>query len=137
MPSRLALAALLLLLPGLARAHAILVASDPPAGGSVPAGNVTLELHYNSRIDQERSRVSLTRSKAQDGAQGGVDEQRLALLPAQKPDMLRADAALSPGDYVLHWFVLATDGHITRGNVPVTATAASAQAEPAGKQALQ
>ena len=142
MPYRLALAALLL--PGLARAHAILVASDPPAGGSVPAGNVTLELRYNSRIDQGRSRVSLTRPRAQGGAQGGVqgtDEQRLALLPAQKPDMLRAGAALSPGDYVLHWFVLATDGHITRGTVPFTATAtatgASAQAEPAGNQATR
>ena len=126
MPYRLALAALLLLLPGLARAHAILVASDPPAGGSVPAGNVTLELRYNSRIDQERSRVSLTRP--------GADEERLALLPAQKPDMLRADAALTPGDYVLHWFVLATDGHITRGNVPFTVTAGRDQPEPAGKQ---
>ena len=136
MPSRHALAAVLLLLPGLARAHAILITSDPPAGGSVPAGDVTLELRYNSRIDQERSRVSLTRPGAQGGAQG-ADEQRLALLPSQKPDMLRAGAALMPGDYVLHWFVLATDGHITRGNVPFTATARSARAEPAGTQATR
>ena len=140
MPSRPALAAVFLLLPGLARAHAILVTSDPPAGGSVLAGNVTLQLRYNSRIDQERSRVSLTRPRAQDGAQGGtqgMDEQRLALLPSQRPDMLRADAALMPGDYVLHWFVLATDGHVTRGSVPFTATARSAQAEPAGTQATR
>ena len=32
----------------------------------------------------------------------------------------RAEAGAKPGDYVLHWQVLATDGHITRGDVPFT-----------------
>ncbi|MBV9748316.1 MAG: copper resistance protein CopC [Acetobacteraceae bacterium] len=114
---RLALSIPLLLAPSLARAHAILMASDPPAGGTVAPGAATLQLQYNSRIDQGRSKVTLSR-------QNGPDE-RLKFLPSQQPDMLRANAALTPGDYTLHWFVLATDGHITRGDVPFTVKAAS------------
>ncbi len=108
----LALAALLLLAPSLARAHAILMASVPPAGGTAAPGTATLQLQYNSRIDQGRSKVTLSR-------ENGADE-RLTLLPSQQPDVLRANATLTPGDYTLHWFVLATDGHITRGDVPFT-----------------
>ena len=36
------------------------------------------------------------------------------------PDILRTQAALKPGDYVVRWQVLAVDGHITRGDVPFT-----------------
>ena len=121
---RRALAALLLLvfllLPGLVRAHAILMTSEPPASGTVPPGATTLQLQYNSRIDQGRSRVTLSKPN-------GPDE-RLKLLPSQQPDVLRADATLTPGDYVLHWFVLATDGHITRGDVPFSVKADAAKA---------
>src|SRR5580658_5275612 len=59
------LAAMLVLVSGLAPtlvwAHAILEDSQPPAGGSVPAGKVMLRLRYNSRIDRGRSRLTLTR----------------------------------------------------------------------------
>ena len=50
-----------ILLPALARAHAILEESDPPAGASVKAGPVDLRFRYNSRIDQGRSRLTLIR----------------------------------------------------------------------------
>ena len=116
MTHRLLLVLPLLLAPSLARAHAILVSSSPPAGGHVAPGPATLELRYNSRIDQGRSRVTLSHA-------GTPGEQRLALLPMEKPDLLRADATLAVGDYVLHWFVLATDGHITRGDVPFSVSA--------------
>jgi methionine-rich copper-binding protein CopC len=118
MPHRLALALFLLapaLAPGAARAHAILMTSDPAAGGTVAPGEAAIKLRYNSRIDQGRSRVTLS-------GPGAADE-RLALLPEERPDLLQAKAALAaPGVYVLHWFVLATDGHITRGDVPFTVT---------------
>ncbi len=118
---RVALAAVVLLVPtllapGLARAHAILMTSEPAAGGTVAAGATTLQLQYNSRIDQGRSRVTLSHP----GSPGSTADERLKLRPSQQPDVLRADATLTPGDYVLHWFVLATDGHITRGDVPFT-----------------
>jgi len=106
------LAALLLLAPTLARAHAILMESQPAAGGTVPAGEAAITLQYNSRIDQARSRVTLSHV--------GAADERLTLQPEQQPDVLKAAAVLAPGAYTLHWFVLATDGHITRGDVPFT-----------------
>ena len=52
-----------ILLPALARAHAILEESDPPAGASVKAGPVDLRFRYNSRIDQGRSRLTVIRAR--------------------------------------------------------------------------
>jgi methionine-rich copper-binding protein CopC len=94
--------------------HAILRRGVPAIGGSVPAGKLAVELHYNSRIDAARSRLTLT----------GPDQpaRTLPLADAEAPDVLRADVTLAPGRYTLRWQVLATDGHITRGDVPFTVT---------------
>jgi copper resistance protein C len=118
MPRRLAVRLLLssaLFCPVVAHAHAILEDSSPAAGGSVPAGPVDLRLRYNSRIDRERSRLTLT---APDHNKATV-----AITPDGPPDILAAHLDLKPGDYVLRWQVLAVDGHITRGDVPFTVTA--------------
>jgi methionine-rich copper-binding protein CopC len=98
--------------PGAAAAHAILIASQPPQGGTIPAGQVAIHLQYNSRIDRQRSRLTLTRPDHSQatlpiGAEGG-------------PDEMNTSATLTPGDYVLRWQVLAIDGHITRGDVSFT-----------------
>jgi methionine-rich copper-binding protein CopC len=101
-----------------ARAHAILVESRPASGATIPAGHVALRLRYNSRIDAERSRLTLTRP---DGT--------TVVLPigdAPTPDLLVSDADLPPGAYSVRWQVLATDGHITRGDVPFTLVAPKA-----------
>jgi hypothetical protein len=97
---------------GQAGAHAILIDSSPAPLGHVAAGHVQLTLRYNSRIDAERSKLTLTH---------GDDAQRLPVAAAGRPDTLQAAADLAPGDYVIKWQVLATDGHITRGDVPFTA----------------
>ena len=91
-------------------AHAILVASHPPMGGNVPAGRVAFDLHYNSRIDRGRSRLTLMRP---DGSQSVLPIDR-----AGAPDELDAIATLTQGRYTLRWQVLAIDGHITRGDLP-------------------
>lgn len=98
----------LLLAPGIARAHAILVQSTPAAESSVPPGQTDIVLRYNSRIDQARSRLTLRGTNA---------EMTLPLAPDSPPDTLAAHAELTPGDYVVHWQVLAVDGHMTRGDV--------------------
>ncbi len=103
--------ALLALAPA-ARAHAILVASQPAVGGSLPAGASTITLHYNSRVDRSRSTMTLIR------ADRGT--QRLPVDPSGPTDQLSATAKLDPGAYTVRWQVLATDGHITRGDVPFT-----------------
>jgi copper resistance protein C len=101
----------MLLAPAAASAHAILVQSDPAAQSTVPAGQKTLVLRYNSRIDQARSRLTLRGTNA---------EMTLPLKPDAPADTLAAQTELTPGEYVLHWQVLAVDGHMTRGDVRFT-----------------
>jgi copper resistance protein C len=103
-----------LLSPVLARAHAILEDSTPHAGAKVKAGKLELRLRYNSRIDQARSRLTLI----------GPDNRRdtIPIVPIGEPDILSARLDLLPGVYVVRWQVLAVDGHITRGDLPITVT---------------
>ena len=103
----------LLLTPAAAMAHAILEQSQPPSGGSVPAGQVDMSFVYNSRIDRGRSRLTLT----------GPDHKQTVLTPDPDgpPNVIDTGAKLTtPGHYVVRWQVLAIDGHITRGDVPFT-----------------
>ncbi len=102
------------LAPAVAAAHAVLVASVPATGGSVDAGPVAVTLRYNSRIDRGRSKITLLRPDS--------TAERLAVAADGPADQLGAAATLAPGAYTLRWQVLATDGHITRGDVPFTVT---------------
>jgi copper resistance protein C len=110
-----ALGAVLALVPDLAQAHAIREESQPPAGGSIPAGAVTLRFRYNSRVDRARSRLTLTRPDH--------SQVVLPIDPDGPPDIMTTQAELAPGTYSVRWQVLAIDGHITRGDVPFTVTA--------------
>ena len=105
---------ILALRPGPGEAHAILEASEPANGAHVPSGRVSLKLRYNSRVDRERSRLTLTRP----------DRTRIALPidPNGPPEILTSTVTLTPGAYIVRWQVLAVDGHITRGDVALTAT---------------
>ena len=112
---RVALAGLIALAPTAAMAHAILQQSQPPAGGSVPAGKVDMQFTYNSRIDRERSRLTLTHPDH--------SQVVLPISPGGSPNVINATAELTtPGPYNVRWQVLAVDGHITRGDVPFTVT---------------
>jgi methionine-rich copper-binding protein CopC len=104
-----------LLLPATAGAHAILEESTPPAGAAVKAGPLDLKLRFNSRIDRARSVLTLIRP----------DKTRvtIAIAPDGPPDIVAGRADLAPGSYTIRWQVLAVDGHITRGDIPVTVTA--------------
>jgi methionine-rich copper-binding protein CopC len=104
--------AALVLAPALAQAHAILVQSNPAVGGTTAPGKVAMEFRFNSRIDRERSRLTLT---APDHSQSV-----LPIAPEGPPDILDTSANLTPGSYVVRWQVLAIDGHITRGDVTFT-----------------
>ena len=117
MPHRLKTLTLLaaLLLPGIAQAHAILEESTPPAGASVKAGKFDLRLRYNSQIDQARSRLTLIRSDR--------TKDTVPIVSESPPDIIAAHLDLPPGAYIFRWQVLAVDGHITRGDVPITVTA--------------
>ncbi len=115
MPPMVSSALIALLMAQPAFAHAILVDSTPAPLGHVPAGHLDLVFRYNSRIDAGRSKLTL---KSPDQT-----THRLAVAPAATQDVLKASLDLAPGDYVVSWQVLATDGHITRGTVPFTVDA--------------
>jgi len=96
-----------------ARAHAIVVSSQPAAGAVVHGKTVAVVVRFNSRIDPVRSRLLLVRA---DGS-----SITLELSDAQSPDTLAATVGeIVPGSYRLRWQVLAVDGHITRGDIPFT-----------------
>ena len=94
-------------------AHAILVDSTPKANTAVKGPDVAVTLRYNVRIDGGRSRVQLIQP---DGS-----AVPLTLAKQDSPDVLQTKATgLKPGAYKLKWNVLASDGHMSKGEVPFT-----------------
>ena len=98
-------------LSNLAWAHAILMDSAPNLHATVTGPDVPIQLRFNVRVDGSRSRLHLL---APDGS--------LHTLPLAKqstPNILQSQATgLKPGAYQLKWSVLASDGHMSSGEVP-------------------
>jgi methionine-rich copper-binding protein CopC len=92
-------------------AHAILMESTPAANATVSGPGFAITLRYNVRVDGTRSRLHLL-------TPDGTD----TILPIAKQtsdDILQAAVKdLKPGAYTLRWQVLASDGHMSRGDVP-------------------
>ena len=94
-------------------AHAVLLESSPALKSSVSGPDVPLKLRFNVRIDAARSRLTLVDP---DGTLHALE-----ILGQGGPDTLSSEAkGLRPGAYRLRWQVLASDGHITRGEIPFT-----------------
>jgi methionine-rich copper-binding protein CopC len=109
----LALTVFVLLLPRLALAHAHLVSSTPAAGATVRAGSLAIEFRFNSRVDAQRSTLGIEIA-------GGSGQAAIVHDTQRDGTTLNAHADLKPGQYVMHWQALSTDGHITRGEIPFT-----------------
>jgi len=98
-----------------AAAHAVLLESNPPLKSDVSGPDVPIKLRFNVRIDALRSRLTLIHPD------GSV--QTLEISKQTPADTLSAEATgLAAGAYRLRWQVLASDGHITRGEIPFTVT---------------
>lgn len=94
-------------------AHAILMESTPKANTTVNGSEVNISLRYNVRIDGSRSRIQLLNP---DGT-----ATPLTLDKQPTPDVLQCKATgLKPGAYKIKWNVLASDGHMSKGEVPFT-----------------
>jgi hypothetical protein len=90
------------------------VDSAPPAGATLAAPPPRIVVRFNSRVDPERSRLTLI---------GPGAAAPLSLAPEPLADATRIEAPcppLPPGAWRLRWQVLAVDGHITRGDIPFT-----------------
>ena len=113
---RVAITTLLLGMSPLAFAHAVLVRSTPADQSVVHGRNVAMTLEYNSRIEATRCTLTLT----------GPNEKNLPvhMESSTKPAELKATASnLANGNYRIHWQVLASDGHITRGDISFSVAA--------------
>ena len=121
MPKRFRIPVLLafaLAAPQLALAHAVLVASTPKLHATVNGHSMHVLLRFNSRVDGPRCTLSL--------APESGPAQALTLAPQTAPDAIAAEATgLHGGAYTLRWQALASDGHITRGEIPFRVAAAS------------
>jgi copper resistance protein C len=94
-------------------AHAVLMESSPALKSTISGPDVPIKLRFNVRIDGSRSRLTLV-------APGGA-MQTLEISQSAGPETLSAEAkGLAPGEYRLRWQVLASDGHITRGEILFT-----------------
>ena len=107
---------LLTLLAGIAQplwAHAVLMQSKPAGNSTVKGPDIPIWLRFNVRVDGKRSRLTLV------SANGVTIE-----VPAPKqtaPDTLESRVTgVKPGNYKLQWRVLASDGHISNGEVDFT-----------------
>ena len=111
------LASILFAPPTVAFAHAIVESSVPAANASVSAGEVNIVLTFNSRIDKKRSRIVVLSSDAH--------ETSVAITPDDSENVLQGKAVLNrAGNYHIRWQVLSRDGHITRGIIPFSVSAA-------------
>ena len=92
-------------------AHAILLHATPGLRETVNGPDVAVKLQFNVRIDARRSQLLLLPPQG---------EQRVLYIhDGSPPDSLQAEAkGLPGGNYILRWQVLASDGHISRGEVP-------------------
>jgi methionine-rich copper-binding protein CopC len=94
-------------------AHAIIVSAKPEAGSTIAGPDIHLSFTFNVRIDASRSKLTLT---APDGS--NLD---ISILPSDSPAELTGHlTGLKAGAYSVRWQVLATDGHITRGDINFT-----------------
>ena len=108
-----AILSLVLFVPRHALAHAVLIESTPAAHAILKGPQIAVHLKFNSRIDGARSRLYLV------DPDGKV--QTLALSPQDAPDTLSAQSVkLTAGAYTIRWQALASDGHITRGEIAFT-----------------
>jgi methionine-rich copper-binding protein CopC len=93
----------------IAAAHAVIIDSVPAVDATV-AGDSEVALHFNSRIDHQRSRLTLI---APDGL-----ARLLTITLDSAPDVVATRLnGLVAGQYRLRWQVLAIDGHLTRGDI--------------------
>lgn len=111
---RLASVALAVLIPltlsTLASAHAILVHAVPASHATVTGNAISIKLQFNVRIDIKRSRIALVQPDK---------SQQLLAVTESTPGLLEAQVSgLKSGDYTIRWQVLASDGHITQGEIP-------------------
>ena len=115
----LAAITLLLVLPGLATAHAELDTTSPADGDTVEGTPAEISADFTDTLTTE-STFELLDAAGAVVAEGGVDpgnDQRMVLDPPE----------LEPGAYEIRWLAIPADGHLERGTYGFTVTAAATE----------
>ena len=96
--------------------HAILLEAAPAVDSTVNGPDLSVRLRFNVRIDLNRSRLALVFPDGKSAT--------LVIKQEESPDSLSAQVKglAHGGAYRLRWQVLASDGHITRGEIPFRVT---------------
>lgn len=115
----------LLAMPAAVAAHASLVDSEPPAGGTVRGTPATLTATFDEGLDAARSRIVVRDAAGDEVARGGVGDEPTEMT-------VELPAGLAAGDYVARWTaVTPDDGGVTRGTIEFSVEAASITQPPA------
>jgi copper resistance protein C len=96
-----------LLVPALAGAHAVLVRSSPAVRGVVSTVPDHVQLWFNEDLEPKFARLSVWSS---DGAQ--VDLGNAAVPPDDTKQLSIGLSLLTPGTYTVKYRVLSVDGHV-------------------------
>jgi copper resistance protein C len=104
-----AAAVLNLVIPFTAWARAILVDSTLREAAVVCERTFAVELSFNAKIDQRRSKLTLE-DPAHHNTPVVIEDDSML-----RSKLLARISDLKPGSHKLHWEVLAADGHTTRG----------------------
>jgi methionine-rich copper-binding protein CopC len=128
-----ALAGLLVLLlmasmPAVVSAHAVLIATDPPAGGSVEGTPGRIVATFNEPLG-EKSTVSLRNAAGERVLVGAVD-------PADRTSLVMEPETLEAGTYEVRWTAESDDGDLVRGTYRFTVTAAAPSPSPSPSAAV-
>ena len=100
-------AALVLVAPAAALAHAKMTASKPADGSTVAAGVSEIELNFSHPL-----RLSMVHVR---DAAHTTSHSRASFRPRLLPPSKSASKASAPGPYQVSWTAVAEDGHVMKG----------------------
>lgn len=115
--------------PGVASAHAVLLESNPGFAATLSEAPATVSLKFDTNVESALASATIAAGTIADvgGDLGTVAE--LSLMTAAGATTFvefEGPGELSDGPYLVHWVVLAYDGHTMQGYIPFSI------GEPAG-----
>ncbi|MGA7799635.1 MAG: copper resistance CopC family protein [Gammaproteobacteria bacterium] len=104
-----------LLLPAIAIAHAFPEKSVPRVGATVPSAPKRVRIWFDGNLNVLFSKLTVTDPGGKRVSKGHGQ------VSPKNPRLLEVELEpLSPGQYWVHWSVVARDGHHTAGKYPFT-----------------
>lgn len=110
-----AMLGLAVLAPSWAWAHASLVKSVPAQRAVLQRAPAKIQLWFNERLEARYSSFTLFDAGGKPVETGAVD-----VDPEDPKSLAAAVKALPPGNYVVKYRVLSTDGHVVENQFPFT-----------------